>query len=59
MKRFIGYILAALGTAGTLLGAYHVAIGESEKRVIGEFKALYVGLAGVAMLVLGLTMARD
>lgn len=59
MKRFFGYILAAIGAVGTLLGAYHVAIGESEKYVVGNFKALYVGLAGVAMLVIGLTVARD
>lgn len=58
MKRLIGYILAGIGAVGTIAGAYHVATGHSNQLLYG-IKALYVGLGGIALLVLGLTTARD
>lgn len=59
MKRLLGYIIAGVGAVATLIGAYHVLIGESMRVIVGGFRAMYIGLAGVALLVLGLVAARD
>jgi len=58
VKRFVGYLLVGIGGLGTIVGAYHVATGKSEKLFYGV-QAMYIGLMGIAMLVMGLTMARD
>lgn len=58
MKRFVGYLLVGIGGLGAIVGAYHVATGKSEKLFYGV-QAMYLGLMGITMLVVGLTMVRD
>ncbi len=59
MKRILAYILVGVGGVAALAGVYHVVMGQSGKHIFYDIKAMYVGLAGLAMLVIGLTQARD
>jgi hypothetical protein len=63
VKRFIGWGLALAGGGATLWGGMCVVTGSSESRlhVSPEFSvsALTVGLAGLAVLTIGLIWVRD
>jgi hypothetical protein len=59
MKKGFGVIMAVIGGVAALAGIYYVVMGQSNHLVIGGIKALYVGLAGVGLFVIGLTTARD
>ena len=59
MKKFFGYLCGGLGAAAALWGAYHVATGQSNKILFDSIKAMYLGLAGLAFLVLGFVWIRD
>lgn len=63
MKRFIGLLLSIAGGGATLLGGILVLTGRSEKRfpITDDFAptALVIGLAGIAVLTVGLMWNRD
>jgi len=63
MKRFIGLLLTGLGAVAVLWGGYHVLAGESTARVAITdtlaITALTGGLAGVALISMGLVWMRD
>ena len=63
MKRFTGWLLTIGGGVATLWGGVSVLTGASESRVwiTPEFSAnaLTVGLAGLALLTVGLVWVRD
>jgi hypothetical protein len=63
MKRFLGLLLAAAGAGLALWGGYHIMNGKTSTRIAVTddlaVSALAVGLAGVAVLVIGLVWARD
>jgi hypothetical protein len=63
MKRFIGLLLTLTGAAATLWGGFHVMSGQSSVQIpiTDSFgiTALVVGLAGVALLSIGLVWMRD
>jgi hypothetical protein len=63
MKRFVGGLLALAGGAAALWGGARVVTGSSESRLNVSpevsLNALTVGLAGLAVLTIGLVWARD
>ncbi len=60
MKRFIGLLLALAGVIGTGWGGYCALSGTLEAKMDPlPVTALTGGLAGVAMLTVGLIWVRD
>jgi hypothetical protein len=60
MKRFLGWILAGAGGAGTLWAGYFLLTGSSAARMDPlPVTAMTGGLIGVALLTVGLVWARD
>jgi hypothetical protein len=63
MKRFLGGLLALAGGAATIWGGACVITGSSESRLNVSpelsLNAMTVGLAGLAVLTIGLVWARD
>lgn len=63
MKRFIGWGLALTGGAATLWGGACVVTGSTDSRLHFtpdlSLNALTVGLAGLAVLTVGLIWVRD
>ncbi len=60
MKRFIGWLMVGAGAVGTVYGGYFVMTGKSSAMLNPvPVNALYGGLAGLAMLTIGLLWARE
>jgi hypothetical protein len=63
MKRFAGGLLALVGAVAVVWSAYYVLSGHSGARIYltptVSFTSLTSGLAGLAVLTLGILWARD
>jgi hypothetical protein len=63
MKRFVGLLLAGAGAGAVIWGGFHVMTGESSALLVITDKiaisALVCGLAGTALLSIGLVWVRD
>lgn len=60
MKRFVGWLLAGAGLAGTGWGGFLMLVGASSTKMHPlPVDAMTGGLIGVVLLTIGLVWARD